>query len=174
MNPLAWFVGLLLPACALAGAAGVPVPSGMDFAHIERPATPNTALAAPAGFQPAPDIVTQRYRVPAPVLYAALRDVAAEQERVFPLAADPGQGQMFWVARSAVFNFPDVISAEVSASPPETSPPKTSPAETSTLVLYSRSVYGESDFGVNRRRLLAWLAALDAKLAAAPRPPTQP
>ena len=81
-----------------------------------------------------------------------LQDVALRQERVFPLAAYPERGQAFWVARSAVFNFPDVISAEIRANTPETS----------TIVLYSRSIYGSSDLGVNRKRLVAWIAALDA------------
>jgi hypothetical protein len=155
MTPLAWLAGLVMPACALSGAAGVPVPANMDFSHIERPATPNTALAAPAGFQPSPDITTERYPVSATVLQASLRDVAAEQERVFPLADYPDKGQMFWVARSAMFNFPDVISAEVRPDGPQSS----------VVVLYSRSLYGESDLGVNRKRLLAWIAALDAKTA---------
>jgi len=31
-------------------------------------------------------------------------------------------------------------------------------------VLYSRSVYGQSDLGVNRKRLEAWLAALQPEL----------
>lgn len=155
MNPLAWLVGLLLPACAFSGAAGIPVPTVMDFSRIERPSTPNTALAAPAGFQPKPDIVTHSYPIPAPALYAALQGVAAAQERVFPLAAYPKQGQAFWVARSAFFNFPDVISAEIRAEAPQSS----------TIVLYSRSIYGSSDLGVNRKRLLAWIAALDAAVS---------
>ena len=106
----------------------------------------------PAGFQPVPDILARPYSMPAPALYAALQDVALRQERVFPLAAYPERGQAFWVARSAVFNFPDVISAEIRANTPETS----------TIVLYSRSIYGSSDLGVNRKRLVAWIAALDA------------
>ncbi len=32
------------------------------------------------------------------------------------------------------------------------------------LFLYSRSLFGWSDFGVNRTRVEAWLAALDAAL----------
>jgi uncharacterized protein (DUF1499 family) len=51
-----------------------------------------------------------------------------------------------------VLNFPDVVSAQVLAGP----------AGGSLLVLYSRSVYGYSDFGANRGRLRAWLAAIDA------------
>jgi hypothetical protein len=157
VNPLTWLVGLLLPACGFAGAAGVEVPAAMDFSHIERPSTPNTSLAAPANFQPAPDLPTPIYPLPAPVLQAALREVAAAQPRVFVLAAYPERGQMFWVARSVVFNFPDVISAEIRAEGPQSS----------TVVLYSRSLYGRSDLGVNRKRLLAWIGALDAKAGAA-------
>ena len=158
MNPLAWLVGLLLPACAFSGAAGIPVPANLDFSHIQRPASPNTALAAPIGFLPVPDIVTRSYNFPVLQLYTALGEVAAAQIRVFPLAAYPEHGQIFWVARSAVLNFPDVISAEIRAETPQTS----------TLVLYSRSIYGSSDLGVNRGRLLAWIAALDARLPLGP------
>ena len=34
-------------------------------------------------------------------------------------------------------------------------------AATSVPLIYSASVYGRSDFGVNRLRLLTWVAALD-------------
>ena len=65
MNPVAWLVGLVLPACGFPGAQGLPPPPLMDTAHIERPSSPNTALAAPDGFSPKPDIVTPIYKVPA-------------------------------------------------------------------------------------------------------------
>ena len=37
-------------------------------------------------------------------------------------------------------------------------------ADNSDLIVYSRSVYGESDFGVNRKRIEAWLTELRTKL----------
>lgn len=154
MNPLAWVLGLLLPACGASGAHGLPVPPPMDVAHIVRPASPNTALAAPAGFSPAPDVVTPVYPVPAAQLYADILAVAAGQPRTFPAAAYPDRLQAHWVARSAVLNFPDLIVAQVSSAG----------GNESTLVLYSRSVYGYSDLGVNRHRLEAWLGALDRTL----------
>jgi uncharacterized protein (DUF1499 family) len=52
-----------------------------------------------------------------------------------------------------VFNFPDLIAAQVNEAG----------ADQSMLVLYSRSVYGYSDLGVNRRRLDDWLVALRAR-----------
>jgi uncharacterized protein (DUF1499 family) len=154
MTPLAWLLGLLLPACGASGAAGLPSPRPMDVSHIERPSSPNTALAAPAEFVPKPDIVTPRYDVAAPRLYADILKVAGGQPRTFEAAAFPAQMQAHFVARSAWLNFPDLIVAQVTAEGPETS----------SLVLYSRSVYGYGDFGVNRARLVTWLAALDRTL----------
>ncbi len=160
MFPFSWLIGLLLPACGATGAAGLPVPPPMDFSGMVRPGTPNTALAAPAVPGPhaatasAPDIVTPVYPVPVARLFAAVRAVAAAQPRTFPAAAYPERLQAHWVVRSAVFNFPDLVTAQVLADGPDAS----------ALVLYSRSVYGRSDLGLNRRRLRAWLAALNTML----------
>ncbi len=152
MRVIPMLLGLLLPACAGQGVEGLPVPLPLDFAHIERPATPNTALAAPAGFTPAADLETRRYTVSPERLYAAIRRVALAQPRTWLQVAYDDRLQADFVARSAVFNFPDLIAVQVT---PE-----------SRLILWSRSVYGRSDLGVNRKRLLAWLGALDANLAA--------
>ena len=154
MSPLAWIVGLLLPACAASGAGGLPTPALLDMSHLQRPASPNTAFAAPAGGNSAPDIVTPVFPVPAARLYADVMAVAAEQKRTFLAASYPAPRQAHFVARSALFNFPDLITAQVAEAGPDTS----------TLVLYSRSVYGYGDFGVNRQRLNAWLAALLTKI----------
>ena len=160
MFPFAWLIGLVLPACGATGAGGLPTPAPIDVATTVRPASPNTALAGPAMPGPyaatasPPDIVTPLYKVPADRLFAAASAVAAAQPLTFPAAAYPDRLQAHWVARSAVFNFPDLITAQVVAHDPDTS----------TLVLYSHSVYGRSDFGVNRHRLDAWLAALNARL----------
>ncbi len=154
MTPLAWLLGLVLPACGSAGAQGIPIPPPLDLAHFERPATPNAALAAPAGTGARPDIPTPVFPVPAPQLWAAVQSVAASQPRTFPLAVDEERMEASWVARSAVWNFPDVIVARVALHGPEAS----------TLALYSHSLYGRSDFGVNRQRLEVWLAAVNASL----------
>jgi|SRR5579872_3030265 len=154
MTPFAWLIGLLLPACAASGAKGLPPPMLMDMSHLQRPASPNTALAAPAGTQLAPDIVTPPFAVPAATLYQAVRATAAAQPRTFLATEFPANRQVHFVARSAVFNFPDLITAQVDRLGPDSS----------TLVLYSRSVYGYGDFGVNRQRLITWLAALQTTI----------
>ncbi len=151
---LARLIGFLLPACGASGAGGLPTPTLLDMTHIQRPASPNTALAAPPVADPAPDIVTPVFPVPASRLYEAVIAVAATQPRIFLAAAYSAERQVHFVARSAWLNFPDLITAQIG----ETG------RETSTLVLYSRSVYGYSDLGVNRQRLSAWLAAVQTRI----------
>ena len=154
MNPLAWLIGLALPACGFPAAEGLPTPPLMDVAHIERPSSPNTALAAPTGFSPPPDIATPHYNLPPDGLFALVQSVAADQPRTWQAALYTGPLQVHYVARSAVCNFPDLIMAQVQKDG----------ADGSRLILYSRSVYGESDLGVNRKRVETWLAALQTKL----------
>jgi uncharacterized protein (DUF1499 family) len=154
MTPLAWLIGFLMPACATSGAGGLPTPTLLDMSHIQRPPSPNTALAAPAGRSPAPDIVTPVFQVAPARLYDAVIAVAAAQPRTFVAATYPAERQAHFVVRSAWFNFPDLVTAQIGEAG----------GETSTLVLYSRSVYGHSDLGVNRQRLTAWLAAVATKI----------
>jgi uncharacterized protein (DUF1499 family) len=154
---LGWLVGLIFPACAFQGAAGLPAPMPIDFAVLERPATPNTALAASPGLVPgAPDIVLADFPVSAQRLRDALVVVAAMQPRVHPHASTNASdvAQDHFVARSALLNFPDLVTAQVFARG----------ENQAGLVLYSRSVYGRSDLGANRARLETWLGALANQL----------
>jgi len=80
--------------------------------------------------------------------------VVADQRRTFQAALYPEHLQARYVTRSAVFNFPDLIMVQVRSDSPDSS----------DLILYSRSVYGRGDLGVNRKRAEAWLGALDKKL----------
>jgi len=151
LNPLAWLLGLALPACAAAGAAGVPVPPPMDISRIVRPATPNTALAAPSEFAPSPDVFVPALHLPPQQMFALIHRVAAAQPRTYLAADYADRLQADWVARSRVFNFPDLVMVQVLPAGPGAS----------TLVIYSRSVYGHSDLGVNLARVRAWLAAVN-------------
>jgi uncharacterized protein (DUF1499 family) len=127
----------------------------MDMRRIERPSRPNSAFAGPAGRDLEPDMVAPIYPVAALHLYQAVLAMAAAQPRTYAAALYPRQLQAHFIARSTWFNFPDLITAQVHAYGPTTS----------SLTLYSRSVYGYSDLGVNQRRLTAWLAALPTEIA---------
>ena len=79
------------------------------------------------------------------------RDVVTTQPRV-ELLAENGQ-QLVYVQRSERFRFPDIITVRFITVLPSQS----------TLAIYSRSVYGKSDFGVNRKRIEAWLSAVGGR-----------
>ena len=171
MTPFAWILGLILPACGAAGAGGLLRPVPLDVTHIERPDRPNTALAAPAGFHPVPDVETRVYDVSVSRLYDAIRAVAHDEPRTFPAAEFPDRHQADYVVRSAVFNFPDLVTV-VALDPAAQSvaggrSPEQAETGSSSLIIWSRSVYGRSDLGVNRARILTWLKALDRRLAGA-------
>ena len=144
---------LTLSACTGHGAEGIAVPPPMDMTAIVRPSSPNTALAAPAGFSPTPDIETHAFSMPPDRLYALVRRVAEAQPRTYLHVAFDDRRQVHYVIRSAVFNFPDLVTVQI--------------RDDGGLVIWSRSVYGESDLGVNCKRVAAWLAAIDAALVPA-------
>lgn len=150
MRLLPMLLSLVYPACGTVGAAGLALPGPMDMSRIERPASPNTALAAPAGFVPAPDLVTNVAGDPDTV-YAAVRRFAAAQDHLFLHAAFDDRRQVHFVARTPTANFPDLVTAQVTPA--------------GGLILWSRSVYGRSDFGANRARLEAWVTAIARELS---------
>lgn len=147
-------LGFVLPACGARGADGVPVAAPIDFAALRRPASPNTALIAPPGLGPASDLASPHYDVPPSVLYGALRRVADAEPRTFMQARFDDTYQAAYVARSAFWNFPDLV--QVAAVPD---------GEGSRPVIYSHSLYGHGDLGVNRKRVKAWLARLPHAIA---------
>lgn len=137
---------------AVAGAAvyfrAAPVPPDMlaaDPLTATKPDSPNAWLVRPEGGDAAAPV----YALSADALMARLRAVALAEPRVSAAGA-PQDGADAFVARSRVFGFPDVIV--VSAIPLTD--------ETATLAIYSRSVHGYSDMGVNRARVERWLDAL--------------
>jgi uncharacterized protein (DUF1499 family) len=147
--------GVAFSALFSRGAAGVPSPEPVDFATLRLPSSPNTCLAAPAGF-PNAHLVTPPLPVDADLAWDVLRRLPAERfPRTYPLAEWPDRRQAQWVVRSALMNYPDIVAAEVVSGPAGTG-----------LFLYSRSLFGYGDFGVNRRRVVAWIAALDDALRA--------
>ncbi len=63
-------------------------------------------------------------------------------------------GQLEFEQRSFLFRFPDLVSVRFLPLG----------ESQSTLVIYSRSLLGYSDLGVNRSRVRNWLDALDKSL----------
>lgn len=126
--------------------------SRIDFVSLVRPRSPNTFLLAPAGLCEAThvDQPAQVYALTPAELRQAFLRVALAAPRVSHVLKDDLGLYDNLVVRSALFRFPDLIAARFM----EAGPGK------STLAIYSRSVYGHSDLGVNRKRVLGWIREL--------------
>lgn len=143
-------MGTSITALFASGAGGLPPAEPLDLARLVLPPSPNTALAAPPGAPgPAPTRVLPSYPVASGALWAAVQQAAAAQPRTTLLAAWPEHLQAQWVERSALMNYPDIITAILLPN-----------GDATGLVLYSRSLFGWSDMGANKARVERWLAAL--------------
>ncbi len=116
----------------------------------------------------APDSLCQAAKVDqAPPTFAvapaklrqAFLSVVIAQPRLSHTLADEPQLYDDFVVRSALFRFPDLVSVQFLPHG----------KGSSTLALYSRSVYGRSDLGVNRARSLRWLKLVDGAVKPAGR-----
>ncbi len=123
----------------------------VDFEEFKLTDTANQYLMCPPGFCDAnPHADSPVFDVSVEQLRGRWREVVAVQPRVVLLAEDEDGQQFDYVQRSARFRFPDIITVRfISVS-----------SSLSTLAIYSRSIYGKSDFGVNRERIDAWLKTL--------------
>ena len=123
----------------------------VDFAELKLTDKPNQFLMCPPGLCDAdPHADSPVFDVSVEQLREGWREVLAVQPRVELLVEDEEGQQFDYVQRSARFRFPDIITVRfISVS-----------SSQSTLAIYSRSIYGKSDFGVNRERIDAWLKTL--------------
>ena len=131
----------------------------IDFATLERGPTPNRYLLCPESVcSTQTDGVAPVFDVPVTKLQAAWDELIAEEPRVQVLRRDITNQQIDYVQRTRFLRFPDLITVRFV------------PIDDThaTLAIYSRSVYGEGDFGVNRARVEEWLAKLKARVEQAP------
>ncbi len=126
----------------------------LDFAELRLTDKPNQFLVCPPGSCEAdPQADSPVFDVSVEQLRERWRDVVAAQPRVELLAEDEEGQQFDYVQRSARFRFPDIVTVRFISIAPDQS----------TLAIYSRSVYGRSDFGANKRRITNWLARLSVQ-----------
>jgi uncharacterized protein (DUF1499 family) len=126
----------------------------VDFATLRRRDTPNDALVCPPGHCPqaVADWPAKTYDMPTAQLADRIsRIVLAEPNTSALHCHPPCDGPMRFVQESRVMRFPDTIDIAVLPVGDDKS----------TLAIYSRSLLGYGDFGVNRARIARWLAVLD-------------
>ena len=130
--------------------------TSIDLATFKIGWRPNQFFAAPAGFVSSakPMAVVPAYSVPVDALVAAFRAVALVSARISIVNEDSTQRQIDIVQRSALFKFPDTITVQFV---------RQGEAQ-SSLAVYSRATVGIGDLGVNKKRVLAWLAMLGTKV----------
>lgn len=128
----------------------------VDFARLRPQESPNRYLVCPTDYCGAtPDAFSPVFDMPPERLRRHWHAMLAARPRVEPLAQSADGLQFDYVQRTARFRFPDIITVRFLPVPPGQS----------TLAIYSHSVYGRSDLGVNRARVEAWLAALRQEAA---------
>jgi uncharacterized protein (DUF1499 family) len=128
----------------------------IDFSTLKLPRSPNTFLIAPEGLcaNAAPHAPAPRFRQEAAKVRAAWAKVVARQPKITPGDQSDSLMQDEWVQRTAWMSFPDTITARFIPLP----------EGGSTIAVYSRSKFGYRDFGVNRKRVEAWIAATKDEL----------
>jgi len=151
----------LAAAVVLAAATGYGVinSSGHDPArwHVDPAAArpggyANEYFAAPHGTTAAPaDAETRAYPESPRALLARFDAIARAQPRTRLVAGGLDSLMITYVQRSRVFGFPDYLTVKAVAA-----------GGGAGLMIWSRARYGRGDFGVNRARVEAWLALLDA------------
>ena len=127
----------------------------IDFATLQRDSVPNQYLLCPKGMcSTETDGEAPVFDVPVEQLQVAWDEMLAEQPRLQLLRRDVTNIQIDYVQRSRLLRFPDLITVRFV------------PIDDghSTVAIYSRSVWGKGDMGVNRTRVEGWLARLKAKV----------
>lgn len=145
------------------GTRGFETPVPLEFASLVPPRSPNACLALPEGHPGNAHLRTPRLPAAPQAVFEALLAHGDAQARTTCIACWPERRQAQWLVRSATLRFPDMVVAEAQPA-----------GEGTALFLYSRSLIGWSDLGVNRERLGAWIRALEAALPAAPVESTPP
>lgn len=119
----------------------------VDPRAIAKPDTPNHWLIRPVGGDARPP----NYRLEAPELARLVDRVVLEQPRTSRVAGSVESGHMTYLTRTPLMGYPDYVSIRVHAT-----------EMGSSFAAFSRSRFGQSDLGTNRKRMEAWLAAIDA------------
>jgi len=101
--------------------------------------------------------VEGEFAIPAIELQTAIEALIAKQPRLKEVSRSDAAGfQATYVVRSFIMGFPDFLSIKIEEDTPTTS----------TIKLFSRSKFGYSDLGVNRKRIQGLLFALRQDLGA--------
>ena len=121
------------------------------LAELRGPLPANGFLVCPVGYCAIAEAATSPvFAIGTDRLAEHWAHLIAREPRIAAVFAVPDERRFVLVQHLAALRFPDVVTVEFVALG----------ADRSSLAVYSRARYGRYDFGVNRRRVLAWLHRL--------------
>lgn len=125
----------------------------VDFATLVRDDRPNSWLVCPPGACPLADAdaTAPVFDMPVETLRTRMLELIEIGGDARLRSVDMERQQFGFVVRTPTMRFPDVVTVRFYPA-----------GEGSTLAILSRSIYGWSDIGANRRRVERWLAILGA------------
>lgn len=128
----------------------------IDFATLTLKDSPNQYLVCPEDLcNGRQHRVSPVFQMPAEELAGLWFEILETKLRTTQMSVDNGDvNQVDYVQRTELMQYPDWITVRFIDLG----------GRRSTLAIYSRSVYGYSDRGVNKARIDAWLGELDALL----------
>jgi uncharacterized protein (DUF1499 family) len=123
----------------------------VDPRAIAKPDRPNHWLIRPEGGDARPP----DYALEPAELARIIDAVVLAQPRTVRVAGSVESGHMTYLTRTLLMGYPDYVSIRVLAT-----------GTGASLVAFSRSRFGQSDLGANRKRMELWLAAIDTAVRA--------
>jgi uncharacterized protein (DUF1499 family) len=127
----------------------------LDFAKLKKISKPNQYLVCPESeCEETPDLASRTYPVNATRLAAIWHSTVMAEPDVVELSRDQAALKIEYVQRTNRMRYPDIITVQFLERP----------HGQSTIAVFSRSIYGYSDRGVNKVRITDWLAKLDKAL----------
>lgn len=124
----------------------------IDFTTLERADTPNQYLTCPNDVCSAfIDDLPPVYAASVAETRSAWEALMKNEPRLREMRRDLTGVQIDYVQRSRLLRFPDLITIRFIAID----------ANRTTLAIYSRSIYGQGDMGVNKDRIRGWVGRLN-------------
>lgn len=153
MKPKVMFFLYLIVFVAVLGMAYIRLaPSDQTVWHTDPETTQSTGK--PNDYRLVGD-ASQVYNIAASELANLVDDFIQNQPRVIRLAGQVDELLITYVQRTPIMGYPDYITIKIIQQG----------ASQSKLAIFSRSRFGHSDFGVNKRRIVEWVTAIQILVA---------
>ncbi len=152
---MSWFSGIFFVLVILLVAAML----YFRLAPIDQSAYIKSAKTAPSDGQPHEYRLAGEaapvFALPAPELAGIVDEYIKSRPRTRQIGGYAKDLQAVYEVRSLLFGFPDFVSVDIDAVD----------ENHARLNIFSRSHYGRSDLGANKKRVEAWIAGIDRTVA---------